>query len=134
MKTRQHSIKRSVLTLVLWLASTIILLGFSQNASGQWTTVTNSNDVYKTNTAGNVGIGTASPTQGKLVLSDAAQSAARLVLNGQEFYAAGNTDTNGLALLLGVNRTGNRQLWIADSAALAQNSLNTVVRCFPNSP
>jgi len=112
------------------IAAAIMLFGNYHKAQAQWTT--NVNDVYKTNTAGNVGIGTASPTQGKLVLSDAAQSAARLVLNGQEFYAAGNTDTNGLALLLGVNRTGNRQLWIADSAALAQNSSNTVVRIFPN--
>jgi hypothetical protein len=65
MKTRKHPIRRGVPTLGLLLAATIILLGSSQNARAQWTTVTNSNDVYKTNTAGNVGVGTTSP-QAKL--------------------------------------------------------------------
>ncbi|HKN84295.1 MAG TPA: hypothetical protein VJW17_12695 [Pyrinomonadaceae bacterium] len=42
----------------LFLAATAVLL-FSQSASAQWTP--NGNDVYKTNTSGNVGIGTISP-------------------------------------------------------------------------
>jgi hypothetical protein len=66
MKTAQQSIKRGVPTCGLLLAATIILLGFSQNASAQWTTATNGNDVYKTNTAGNVGVGTTNPQYGKL--------------------------------------------------------------------
>jgi hypothetical protein len=84
------------------------------------------------NTNGNIGIGTASPMQGKLVLSDTTPSAARIVLSGQEFYQAGNTSTDGIAFLLGVNRTGNRQLWFADSAAQTPNSTNTVIRISPN--
>jgi hypothetical protein len=32
--------------------------------------------------------------------------------------------TSGIALLLGVNRTGNKQLWIGDSANLTQNATN----------
>ena len=34
----------------------------------------------------------------------------------KEFYTNTYTSSEGIALLLGVNRVGNRQLWIADSA------------------
>jgi len=83
--------------------------------------------------SGNVGIGTASPNQGSLVISNSVQNSARLVLSGQEFYQSGNTSTDGLAFLLGVNRPGNRQLWIADSANLAQSTSNTILRLSPSS-
>ena len=77
---------------------------------------------------GNVVIGAASAAKGKLVIDDSTQNAARIVLTGQEFYQAGNSSTDGVALLAGVNRTGNRQLWISDSANLTQNASNTVAR------
>jgi hypothetical protein len=77
---------------------------------------------------GNVGIGTTIPTQGRLVLSDSAQNSARLVLSGQEFYGANVSSSDGVAFLLGVNRTGNKQLWIADSSALTPNSTNVALR------
>jgi hypothetical protein len=54
-----------------------------------------------------------------------------MLLNGQEFYQAGNTSADGIAILLGQNRGGSgagRQMWIADSAALAQNTTNSVIR------
>ncbi|HEX8255188.1 MAG TPA: tail fiber domain-containing protein [Thermoanaerobaculia bacterium] len=82
---------------------------------------------------GDVGINTASPNaNGKLDISDSTQNKARLVLSGQEFYRAANSATDGVAFLLGANRTGNRQLWIGDSAALAQNATNRVVRIYPS--
>ena len=81
---------------------------------------------------GNVGVGTTNP-QSLLQLASASQATERIRLSGQEFYQSSNTDTEGLSMLLGVNRTGNRQLWIADSANLTQNSTNKVVRISPSS-
>jgi hypothetical protein len=82
--------------------------------------------------SGNVGVGTASPGASRINVSDTTQLAPRIGLTGQEFLAAANTSTDGIAMLLGVNRTGNRQLWIGDTASLAQNSTNKVVRISPN--
>jgi hypothetical protein len=39
--------------------------------------------------------------------------------------------TSGIAFLLGVNRTGNKQLWIADSTDLTQNATTSVLRLTP---
>src|SRR6266852_5353528 len=55
------------------------------------------------NASGNVGVGTASPNA-RMTVNDSTQLASRVTLNGQEFLAAANSDTNGLAILLGVNR------------------------------
>ena len=74
MKTKHFLSK--FLTLGSLLAAAIMLLGYSQNVSAQWTTAQNGNDVYKTNTAGNVGIGTSSPSYRLDVLVNA-QWAAR---------------------------------------------------------
>lgn len=51
----------------------------------------------------------------------------RLRLSGQEYFQASNTDTNGVSILLGVNRTVNRQPWFCDSAALTQNTTNACI-------
>lgn len=77
--------------------------------------------------AGNVGIGTTAP-KGRLDLSSTAQIESRLVFSGQEYYQPGVTSTDGVAMLLGVNRPDNRQLWIADTARLAANSTNSALR------
>lgn len=78
---------------------------------------------------GDVGINTASPNaNAKMDISDSTQNKARLAFTGQEFFQASNTSTEGVALLLGVNRTSNRQLWLADTANLTQNSTNRVLR------
>ncbi|HEX6188170.1 MAG TPA: hypothetical protein VFZ40_08810 [Pyrinomonadaceae bacterium] len=82
---------------------------------------------------GNVGIGTGSPSQGRLVVNDTSQLVSRITLNGQEFFQASNTSTDGIAILLGANRSGNRQMWVADSSLLAQNNTNPVIRFVPNS-
>jgi hypothetical protein len=76
---------------------------------------------------GDVGIATAQP-KGRLDINDTSQALPRLVFSGQEFYQPGITSSDGVALLLGVNRNNNRQLWIADTAALAQNGTNTALR------
>jgi cytoskeletal protein CcmA (bactofilin family) len=83
------------------------------------------------NQDGNVGIGTTAPT-GKLHVFDSLQFSPRIILSGQEFFAPSNTSTDGIALLIGVNRTNNRQLWISDSANLGQSTSNIVIRFLPN--
>jgi hypothetical protein len=82
------------------------------------------------NSSGNMGIGTTSPNS-VLELSSSVQNKARLILSGQEFYQASNTSTSGIALLSGVNRNNNRQLWVADGANLTQNTTNPVIRIIP---
>jgi hypothetical protein len=79
---------------------------------------------------GGVSIGTRllPGTRSRLTVFDTAQNAARITLSGQEFYMPSNSSTDGPALLLGVNRPNNKQLWIGDSAALAQNGTNAVLR------
>ncbi len=51
----------------IWMGAAIgfalvLLFAAPQRAVAQWTTASNGNDVYKTNTTGNVGIGTTSPS------------------------------------------------------------------------
>jgi hypothetical protein len=83
--------------------------------------------------SGNVGINTASPSQGRMVVFDSTQLASRVVLSGQEYFQASNTSTDGMALLLGVNRSGDKQIWFADSSQIAtQGSTNKVIRIAPN--
>ena len=82
---------------------------------------------------GDVGINTASPNANtKLDINDTTQLKARVIFSGQEFFQAGNTSTEGVALLLGANRTSNRQLWIADSTGLTQNNTNKAIAIRPN--
>jgi hypothetical protein len=80
--------------------------------------------------ASNVALTDRSPQTftGENYFSSSTQTSERLRLSGQEFFQPGVTSTDGLSLLLGVNRPINRQLWIADSARLARNSSNPVLR------
>jgi hypothetical protein len=77
--------------------------------------------------AGNVGIGTTNPN-GLLTLYGTTQIQPKLTLTGKEYYTGTNTNGDGIGLLLGVNRTDNRQLWICDTAQTAINTTNTVLR------
>ena len=75
---------------------------------------------------GSIGLGTTAP--GALVdLASTTQINNRLLLSGQEFFAAGNSSTSGVAIRLGTNRAGERQLWFADSAQ-AVDSTNAQLR------
>lgn len=77
--------------------------------------------------AGNLGIGTSSPNA-QIDLASSTQLSERIRLSGQEYFQPSYTDTQGVSFLLGVNRTGNRQVWIGDSAATAPNTTNQVLR------
>jgi len=101
---------------------------FGYSAGGLGTTITTQRVALVWNSAGSVGIGTASPSAARLDVSSTTQLSERLRLSGAEFYQPGNSDTHGLSLLLGVNRTDNRQLWIADSARLGQSAANPILR------
>jgi len=73
------------------------------------------------------GLGVAAHTGSVLDVASTTQTIGRIRLSGQEFFQAGNTSTDGIELRLGVNRSGERQLWIADSA-LAVNTTNPQFR------
>ena len=91
-----------------------------QGGVGVSTLITNALSSYLPLTGGTV--------SGTLTLNTSTQLQSRIKLTGQEFYQAANTSTDGIALLLGVNRTDNRQLWIADTAKLTQNATNPTIR------
>ena len=90
--------------------------------TSQWTT--SGSTIYYN--SGNVGLGTTAP--GALFdLASTTQMSNRLLLSGQEFYAPANTSTSGVAIRLGVNRAGERQIWFADSSQ-ALNTTNSQIR------
>ena len=78
--------------------------------------------------SGNVGIGTTNNANATLELYSTSQLTSRIILSGQEFFQNTSIVSGGIAFLCGVNRTGNRQLWIGDSLLLAQNTTNPVLR------
>jgi len=105
-------------------------LEINNNATGHSDiTINSSTDNVTISPAGTV---TAPTGSSALNISNTLQNSSRITLSGQEFYQAANTSTDGIAFLAGVNRTGNRQLWIADSAALTQNGTNKTIRIEPN--
>ena len=53
----------------------------------------------------------------QLVLAQQADQLKGLLLNGAEVYESTNTSESGVRIALGVNREGNRQLWIGDDSA-----------------
>lgn len=53
----------------------------------------------------------------------------QVIIRGQEFYQNGFADS-GISLNMGVNRTGNKQLWMMDPD-LALNDTNTCLRFMP---
>src|SRR5258708_40280021 len=111
MKMKHFSSK--FLTLGSLLAATILVLGYSRNVSAQWTT--NVNDVYKTNTAGNVGIGTTTPA----VKLDVAATSANAATRVADFYQPG-LSTTGTYGFISVGKAN-----AADSAAAFGFLMNT---------
>jgi hypothetical protein len=74
---------------------------------------------------GRMAIGTITPTAYLSVYSRAIQTP-QFILTGQEFYQSGYAST-GISFNIGVNRPGNKQLWILDPD-LAINSTNCAFR------
>jgi hypothetical protein len=63
----------------------------------------------------------------------ATSAAAAITLTGKEFYLNGGiSSTDGIAIINGVSRVGNRQLWIGDTAKLEVNTTNPLIRIQPN--
>ena len=77
---------------------------------------------------GNVGIGTATNITSKLLVYGTTQLQPKISLTGIEYFEGTNTNGYGIGLMLGVNRTNNRQLWICDTAKLIQNTSDSVIR------
>jgi hypothetical protein len=82
---------------------------------------------------GTVSIGTTVSTAASLTVFSSTQTLPRILLSGQEFFQAATTSTDGIAMLLLVNRLGNRQIGFADSANLLVNATNPILRITPNS-
>jgi hypothetical protein len=86
-----------------------------------------------TTTQSKVGIGlgpasgTPNPPNANLDIG-AGASTTRFLLSGAEYFQSANTSTSGVGFLLGINRSQNRQLWIADSARTSVSSSNPVFR------
>ena len=80
--------------------------------------------------SGAVGIGTGSPGA-LLQVNSGVHGGESLRLSGADFNNR-ESHSDGISLLLGVNGALNRQLWIGDSATLAANSTNAVIRIMPN--
>lgn len=56
----------------------------------------------------------------------------RLALTGQEALQPAFTSTEGIGFILGVNRIGDRQLWLIDTDRLARNGTNGMLRLSPD--
>jgi hypothetical protein len=82
---------------------------------------------------GTVSIGTTVFSGASLTVFSSTQLLPRILLSGQEFFQAATTSTDGIAMLLLVNRLGNRQIGFADSANLLVNATNPILRITPNS-
>ena len=105
--------------------STVPLIGINQTTPAYTLDITG--DI---NFTGNLYKGSTiftTPVSVPLDLNSSTQAIPRLKLTGIDFYL-GTTSTDGIAMLLGVNGVNNRQLWIGDTANLAVNTTNPVVR------
>jgi hypothetical protein len=115
------------------------------SAFGYNATVNTSNSLVLGNGA-NVGIGTSSPTSLLSVGNTATgpttssivgiysttQLNSCISLTGQEYSNASNTSTEGVGIYLGVNRSGNKQVWVTDTS-YARNTTNPCFRVLINS-
>ncbi|MCW3110035.1 MAG: hypothetical protein JWQ09_4541 [Segetibacter sp.] len=81
-----------------------------------------SQNTYPYPQTGNLGIGSTTPAK-QLNVHQVAGSNKGILISGDEYYQTGNGDANGILFLAGVNRLGNRQLWIGDNTALGSTTL-----------
>ena len=80
--------------------------------------------------SGNLAIGNQVP-EAKLQVSSSSHDKEALRLSGQEYYTSDFSSSEGISFVLGVNRPGNRQLWIGDSDRIAKNSTDSFIRLMP---
>jgi hypothetical protein len=97
----------------------------TQNRVAKWTDNAGTlGDSSLSDVGGLVGIGTPSPlTELHINQPVGAGTSKGLLFSGDEFFQSGNgTDNAGVVLLLGVNRPGNRQLWVGDRSNLGSST------------
>ena len=71
----------------------------------------------------NIGIGKSSPTANLDILQTSTNKNG-IRITGAEYYQSSNNDpNNGIAIVLGVNRSQNRQVWIGSSEVMGSSSL-----------
>lgn len=95
----------------------------TQASVAQWTSQSGTGNYYLN--SGYAGIGTSTPLQ-QMNIYQVPGMAKGILLSGDEYFVSGNSSTNGVLLLLGVNRTQNRQLWIGDNTVLGSPTLGFV--------
>ncbi|HEV7858136.1 MAG TPA: hypothetical protein VGO91_05860, partial [Pyrinomonadaceae bacterium] len=106
-------------------AGSITTASTTQNRLAKGTDVAGTlGDSAVTEINGNVGIGTTDPQSVLHVNQSSANPATKgIFLSGEEFWQSGNgTNKTGIALVLGVNRPGNRQLWVGDKDNLGSTT------------
>jgi hypothetical protein len=110
---------------LLHVSGTSILTGASTHSSTL-------NVIGNTILMNNLNVGTSSIKGTIQAYNQAGGRQPHLTLTGAEYLDPTNfTSTDGLAIMAGVNRSNNRQLWIADTS-LAFNNTNTQLRLNPS--
>lgn len=74
------------------------------------------------------GIGTTAPSNAKFEIYNSTAGKGHISLSGQAYPSNGGTSTSGATIALGVNATGNRQVWFMDSANSTANTSNIAAR------
>ena len=79
---------------------------------------------------GKVGIGTTGNLNGNLTSYSTNTALPRITLTGTEFYQPGGpfSSTDGAALMLGLNRSTVKGIFLCDTSLLAQNSNNPMIK------
>jgi hypothetical protein len=111
-----------------WVPGTAVgdMVFRTKNKSIAFTVNDGLNSAMTVSSTNKVGITSTNPTALLQVNNIGAYRTNHLIISGQEFYASGFSGS-GIALNIGVNRSGNKQLWIMDPD-LAINGTNSCFR------